>query len=253
MTLIAITREVSPRLAECEISFQERAPIDVARAIEQHAAYRAALAELGAQVITLPALDGHPDCVFVEDPAIVLDEIAVLTRPGAESRRGESAGIEEALTPFRELHRIEAPGTLEGGDVMRVDKTLYVGLSRRTNPHGIQQLARIVAPHGYWVTPVEVRGCLHLKSACCHLGDGVILANRTWLDPDAFCGARFLDVPAAEPHAANVLRIADTILMPASYPETRALLERRGYRVRTVDTWELIKAEAGVTCMSLLF
>ncbi len=249
--MIAITREVSPLLADCELSFQDREPINVARAIEQHAAYRAALTELGANVICLPTLDDQPDCVFVEDPILVLDEVAIVTRMGAESRRAESASLAESIAPYRELRRIETPGTLEGGDVMRIGKTLYVGLSRRTNIAGIQQLARLVEPFGYWVTPVEVRGCLHLKSACTYIGDDTVLANRAWLDMDAFCSLKFLDVP--EPHAANALRIGDAVLLPSSYPETGALLERHNFRLRTVDTSELIKAEAGVTCMSLLF
>lgn len=249
--MLAITRDVSPRLAECEISFQERQVIDVPLARRQHAAYEVALEELGARVEALPALAGHPDCVFVEDPVVVLDEVAIVTRMGAESRRGEEAGLVEAVARHRELLRIEAPGTLEGGDVMRIGKTLYVGLSQRTNIAGLQRLAQLTAPFGYWVTPVEVRGCLHLKSACCHLGDGVVLANREWLDLDAFCGVQFLDV--VEAHAANVLRVGGTVLMPTSYPRTRAVLEARGYAVRTVDTSELIKADAGVTCMSLVF
>jgi len=249
--LTAITRKVSTRLAECEVSFQDRQPIDVALAMQQHAAYQAALAELGANIVELPALPEHPDCVFVEDPALVLDEVAIVTRMGAESRRGESDTLAEAVGRYRELLRIEAPGTLEGGDVMRVGKTLYVGRSQRTNVAGIQQLAQLTAPFGYWVTPVEVRGCLHLKSACCHLGGDKMLANRAWLDLDGFCGMKFLDVPESD--AANILRIGDTILMPSSYPKTRALLESNGYRVRTVDISELIKADAGVTCLSLLF
>jgi dimethylargininase len=253
--MIAITREVSPRLADCELSFQDREPIDIARAIEQHAAYCAALADLGANVTCLPALDNQPDCVFVEDPILVLDEVAIVTRMGAESRRGESPSLAEVVAPYRELRHIEAPGTLEGGDIMRIGKTLYVGLSRRTNVAGIQQLARLVEPFGYWVTPVEVRGCLHLKSACTYIGDETVLANRAWLDTDAFCSLNFLDVP--EPQAANALRINDTIrdtvLLPSSYPKTRELLDQHNLRVRSVDISELIKAEAGITCMSLLF
>jgi dimethylargininase len=251
--LTAITRGVSPRLSDCELSFQEREPIDAARAAAQHTAYQAILRELGVNVIKLPALEDQPDCVFVEDPALVLDEIAIITRLGAEARRGESESLASAVSEYRPLLYIEAPGTLDGGDVMRVERNLFVGFPQRTNPAGIQQLARLVEPYGYWVTPVEVRGCLHLKSACCYLGDGVVLANRAWLDTDAFCGLKFLDVPEAEPHGANALRIGDTILLPASYPRTRELLEQNGFCVRTVDTSELIKAEAGVTCMSLLF
>lgn len=249
--MIAITREVSLRLADCELSFQDREAINVARAIEQHAAYRAALSDLGASVTCLPALEHHPDCVFVEDPMIVLDEVAIVTRMGAESRRAESESLAQTVAPYRELRYIEAPATLEGGDVMQVsNKTLYVGLSRRTNIAGIQQLARLVEPFGYWVTPVEVRGCLHLKSACTFLGDDTLLVNRSWIDMDAFCSLKVLDAP--EPHAANTLRINDQILMPSSYPQTRELLEQHNFRVRTVDISELVKAEAGVTCMSLL-
>lgn len=249
--LTAITRHVSPRLAECELSYQDRRPIGIALAREQHAAYRAALADLGVNVVCLPAEPDLPDSVFVEDPIVVLDEVAIVTRPGAESRRPESASLAQALAPYRELCRIEPPATLEGGDVLRAGKTLYVGFSKRTNFAGIQQLAQLVHPFGYWVTPVQVRGCLHLKTACCFLGGNVLLANRNWIDLDAFCGIRFLDAP--DPAAANVLRIGETILIPSAYPATRALLESEGHAVRPLDISEFIKAEAGLTCLSVLF
>lgn len=247
----ALTRQVSPLLTECELSFQQRDPIDILLAQQQHTDYCAALGELGVDVVSLPALAGHPDCTFVEDPAIVLDEVAIVTRLGAESRRGEAESIADALRPYRELRRIEAPATLEGGDVMRIGKTLYVGRSRRTNFQGIQQLAQIVAPFGYWVTPVEVRGCLHLKTACTWIGENVVLANREWIDLDGFCGVEIVDAP--EPHGANVLRVGETLLMPSAFPKTRELLESRGHKVRTVALSELLKAEAGVTCLSLIF
>ena len=249
--LQALTRQVGGLLYECELSFQQRDLIDISLAEQQHADYCAALADLGANVLTLPALNGHPDCTFVEDPAIVLDEVAVVTRLGAESRRGESESIAEALRAFRELHFLEAPATLEGGDVMRIGKTLYVGRSTRTNFQGIQQLAQLVSPFGYWVTPVEVRGCLHLKTACTWIGENVVLANREWIDLDGFCGVEILDAP--EPLGANVLRIGETLLMPSAYPKTRELLESRGHAVCTVELSELLKAEAGVTCLSLIF
>lgn len=251
--LTAITRSVSPKLAECELSFQDRQIIDLGLARRQHAVYELALAGLGVKVESLPTLDHQPDCVFVEDPVIVLDEIAIVTRMGVAARRGESKSLADAVAKYRKLRHIEAPGTIEGGDMMRVGNTLYVGLSHRTNVAGIQQLGRLVEPFGYWVTPVEVQSCLHLKSACCYIGEGALLVNRAWIDTDAFCGLRFLDVPAEEPHAANVLRIGDTILLASSYTRTRALLEANGIRVQTVDISELTKAEAGVTCMSLLF
>ncbi len=249
--LRALTREVSPAIVRCELEFLEREPIDVALAQEQHRQYQKCLAELGVQVEQLPAAPDLPDGVFVEDPAIVLDEIAVITRMGAASRRRESKTVAQALARYRELRYIEEPATLEGGDVMRVGKTLYVGYSRRTNIAGVQQLAAMVHPLGYFVVPVEVRGCLHLKTACCLIGDDTLLANRAWMDPDALCGLKILDVP--EPAGANALRIGDTVLMPSAFPRTQEMVERSGFRVRTVDNSELLKAEAGVTCTSLIF
>ena len=249
--LRALTREVSPAIANCELEFLDREPIDLALAVEQHRQYQETLADLGAKVEILPAEPDLPDSVFVEDPVIVLDEIAVMTRMGATSRRGESDTLARALTMYRELSPIVEPATLEGGDVMRIAKTLYVGYSRRTNIAGIQQLATMLHPLGYFVVPVEVRGCLHLKTACTYIGDDTVLANRAWMDPDALCSLKILDVP--EPRGANALRIADTVLMPAAFPRTRELLERSGFRVRAIDNSEMLKAEAGVTCTSLLF
>jgi dimethylargininase len=249
--LRAITREVSPAIVNCELEFLDREPIDLALAIEQHRQYQACLADLGVCVEVLPAEPDLPDSVFVEDPAIVLDEIAVITRPGVVSRRSEGETLARVLAKYRELRHIVEPGTLEGGDVMRIGKTLYVGYSRRTNVAGIQQLATMLHPLGYFVVPVEVRGCLHLKTACTCVGEDTILANRDWMDADAFCSLKFLDV--AEPRGANALRIGATVLMPAAFPRTHALLEASGFRVRAIDNSELLKAEAGVTCTSLLF
>jgi dimethylargininase len=248
--LRAITRAVSPSLNRCELSYLERREIDVARAVEQHAGYTRCLAELGCDVITLPAERDLPDSVFVEDPAVVVDEVAVITRMGAESRRRESESLAGALAQFRPLHWMTAPATLEGGDIIRAGRTLFAGVSQRTNAEGIAQLAAAVAPFGYEVRPVEVRGCLHLKSGACHLGRGTILANREWIDAEPFRDFRILDV--AEPWASDVLALGDVVLMPAGFPKTQDLLERSGFVVRTVDVSELQKAEAGVTCMSVL-
>jgi dimethylargininase len=238
-------------MVNCELEFLNREPIDLALAIEQHRQYQEILAELGAKVEILAAEPDLPDSVFVEDPAIILDEIAVMTRMGALSRRGEGESLARALTRYRELRYIVEPGTLEGGDVMRIGKTLYVGYSRRTNVAGIQQLATMLHPLGYFVVPVEVRGCLHLKTACTYVGEDTILANRAWMDADAFCSLKFLDVP--EPRGANALRIGETVVMPAAFPRTCDLLERSGFQVRRIDNSELLKAEAGVTCTSLIF
>lgn len=190
--------------------------------------------------------------MFVEDPAVVVDEVAVMTRMGAESRRAESESLAVALARYRPVRWLREPATLEGGDVLRIGKTLYVGLSNRTNQAGIAQLEEELRPFGYSVRPVEVRACLHLKSACCWLGDRAILANREWLDTAAFDGLTIVDVPASEPRAANVLAVGETVLLPAAFPETARLIERLGWKVRTLDISELMKAEAGLTCSSIL-
>ncbi len=251
--MTALTRQVSPRLGDCELAFQQRVPIDAAKAALQHRQYELALERLGVRVISLPALPEHPDCVFVEDPAVVLDEIAVIARMGAASRREESASLAEALAQWRPLAHIVPPATLEGGDVVRLGKTLYVGLSRRTNIEGVRQFEAIVAPLGYRVVPVSVTGCLHLKSACCAVNQGTVLMNRACVDATAFTVSKIIDVARDEPGAADVLSIAGTVLVPAAFPRTAERLETSGFRVEPADVSELQKAEAGVTCMSLVF
>jgi dimethylargininase len=252
--LHALCRSVSPAFANCELSFIEREPIDLPTARRQHQAYVDGLRALGAVVVELPADPGFPDSVFVEDTVLMFDELAVLTRPGAPSRRGEVAGIERAVRAYREqVVRIEAPGTLDGGDVLQVGRRVFVGQSQRSNAAGIGQLADLLAPFGYRVTPVPLRGCLHLKSAVTALSDAEVLVNPLWVEADCFSGLRSLHVAPGEPHAANVVRISEQILMPESFPHTRAALESAGYAVHAVDVSELQKAEGAVTCCSVLF
>jgi dimethylargininase len=251
--LTALTREVSPAMNRCELSYLERVEIQIAKAAEQHRQYENCLRAMGAEVISLPAEPELPDSVFVEDPAVVVDEVAILTRPGAESRRSEGESLAKTLARFRPLRRMQAPATLEGGDVMRAEKTLYVGASARTNAAGIAQLAEELKPYGYEVKAVAVRGCLHLKSGCCYLGNGIALANREWVDTEALAGLRIVDVASSEPWAANVLTIGEVALMPAGFPATAKIVERLGWKVQTTDISELRKAEAGVTCSSLVF
>ncbi len=250
--LTAITRGVSPNLNGCELSHLSRQAIDVDKAVEQHRMYESCLRDLGASVVALPADPDLPDSMFVEDPAVVVNEIAIITRMGAESRRGESEALADALAPFRPLRWMREPATLEGGDVLRAGTTLFVGRSGRTNAAGINRLAAELALFGYTVRPVEVRGCLHLKSACCRLDDQTLIANRDWFDTAPFEGFRIVDVPLEEPRAANVLAIGRTVLVPACFPRTAASIESLGFTVRTLDISELMKAEAGLTCSSIL-
>ena len=251
--LTALTRAISPSINRCELSRLPRRPIDLARAEAQHRSYQARLRELGVQVISLPPEPDLPDSVFVEDAAVVLDEIAVIARMGALSRRPETESLARALAPFRPLRSIAAPAALEGGDVVRVESSFFAGLSERTNAEGIEQFAGFVEPLGYSVEAVPVAGCLHLKTACCYLGRETLLANRAWFDPAPLRRFRILDVAPEEPWAADVLALDGAILMPAAFPATRRILEREGFQVCALDISELMKAEAGITCMSLLF
>jgi len=251
--LVAITREVSPGIGSCELTYQERQPIDLELTRSQHLQYERALEELGCSVERLPAAPELPDSVFVEDAAIVLDELAVITLPGAESRRPEIEPIAAALRAYRHLEFVRAPGTLDGGDVLRLDKRLFVGLSFRTNEAAVEQLRSIVEPFGYRVTSVPVRGCLHLKSAVTQVGRETLLINRQWIDADAFGPVWLIDVDPAEPMAANALLIEKAVIYSSAFPRTRNRLERAGIAVHPVDASELAKAEGGVTCCSLIF
>ena len=251
--MIAITRDVSPSLAGCELSFVPRTDIDVDRAVAQHHAYREALETLGCRVVALAAQPEMPDAVFVEDVAIVLDEVAVSTRPGAPSRRGEGASVAEALAGYRPLLRIEAPGTLDGGDVLRVGRGIFVGQAARSNADGIAQLRALLAPFGYTVQGVATHGCLHLKSAATLVADDTLLVQPEWVDASVFAGLRCIDVDPDEEHAANALRIGEGVIHPACFPRTRQRLADAGIRVVPVDISELQKAEGAVTCCSLVF
>lgn len=195
-----------------------------------------------------------PDSVFVEDAAIVVDELAIICRPGAESRRAETGAIEPAIAPYRStIAHIEGPGTVDGGDVLIVGRRVFVGRSTRTNDEGIEQVRDILQPRGYTVEEASVRNCLHLKSACTAIDDHTVLINRAWTDDAVFDGIELIDVDPREPHAANVLPIDGSVLAPASAPRTMDRLRLRGYGIRAIESDELAKAEGGLTCCSLIF
>jgi dimethylargininase len=253
MAIVAITRPVSARLAQCELTHLPREPIDAARAAAQHAAYEDALRALGCEVRRLPPLDDQPDAVFVEDMAVVVDELALVARPGAASRRPEVASVAHALAACRTVHAIEAPGTVDGGDVLVAGRRVFVGLSTRTNAAGLAQVRAALEPHGYAVAGVPVTACLHLKSAATAVAPGLVLLNPAWIDVTAFEGLETLAVDPTEPFAANALRVGGAVLYAAAFPRTRARLEGHGLAVRTVDLSELAKAEGAVTCCSLVF
>jgi dimethylargininase len=250
--MLALVRPPSSGLETGERTFVGLAPIDLERALEQHAAYAAALELCGCRVLALPPCSELPDATFVEDVAVVLDEVAIFCSPGARSRQGEVAAIEPTLRELRTLTRIEPPATLDGGDVLRVGRELWVGQSSRTNPAGIAALAEIAGKLGYNITAVPVRGALHLKTACTSLPDGRFLVNPEWIDLAPLATMRRIEIPRSEPFAANVLPVGGRVLCAAEHPETAALLTAEGYDVVPVHISEFAKAEGGVTCLSIL-
>jgi dimethylargininase len=250
---IAITRQVSPSINQCELTHLTRAPIDYGLACLQHEQYEDALRTLGLDVISLGAEPALPDSVFVEDVALVLDECAIMLNPGAASRRPEVASVEQALAPYREIFRVQPPSTVDGGDILTVDRTVYIGISSRSTENAVDQIRVILQPRNYEVLAVNVTGCLHLKSAVTQVGKDTLLINPEWVSKDDFPGMGFIEVDPSEPYAANAVLVGDTIIYPSSFPKTQAKLQAAGIRMLIVDADELAKAEGAVTCCSLIF
>ncbi|MGQ0648308.1 MAG: dimethylarginine dimethylaminohydrolase family protein [Gemmatimonadaceae bacterium] len=248
----ALTRDVPRTIADCQLTHVARAPIDVEVARAQHADYERALEAAGCTVTRLPELADHPDSAFVEDVAIVLDEVAVLTRPGAVSRRGEVAHIAQALTGYRPLRDITGTATLDGGDVLRLARTLWVGLSGRTNSQGAIQLRSLVTPFGYEVRTVSVKSALHLKTAVTQIAERTLLVNTAWVDASLFGAYDTIEVDPSEPFAANAVWVGGWVVHSTAFPRTQARLTRAGIQLLPVDASELGKAEGGVSCCSLL-
>jgi dimethylargininase len=249
---IALTRAVSPRIGECELTHLERRPIDFAAAHEEHERYVRRLAELGCTVIPVRPAPELPDSVFVEDIAVVFAEVAVLGRPGAASRRAETNAVAQSLAPFRRLVPITAPDTLDGGDVLVLGSTVFVGVSARTTAGAAVQLERLLRPLGYRVRTVEVGGCLHLKTAATAVAPDRVLVNPAWVDPAVF-GTATVEVDPREPFGANALSVGGVVLYPQAFPRTRERLERAGLTTAGIAVGELAKAEAGLTCCSIVF
>ena len=249
---IALTRPVSDAMVHCELTHLHRVPIDIELARAQHAAYCAALRSAGLDVIDLPAAHDLPDSVFVEDTAVVLEEVAIITRPGAPSRRREVDAVAEGLACYRTVRGMREPATLDGGDVLRISDTLFVGSSGRTNEAGMEQLQEAVRPFGYRVVPVRLTGCLHLKTAVTALAPDLLLINPQWVDADAFGDMRRIEVSPDEPFAANALLLEDSVIYASGFPRTAAAVRKAGIDVQTVDVSELAKAEGGVTCCSII-
>jgi dimethylargininase len=249
---IALTRAVSPALADCELTHVPRVPIDIELAIRQHAAYERALEDLGFTLLRLEAAPDLPDSVFVEDAAVVLDEVAIVSRPGAASRRPETAGVADALVRMRRLRHIVEPGTLDGGDVLRVGRQLFVGRSLRTNDEGIGQLRGIAQRFGWSVHAVPLERYLHLKSAVTAVAADTLLVDPRGVSAEVFDGYRVIEVDPRETSAANALLARETVIYPDAFPATAERLRAAGIRLQLLDVSEIAKAEGGVTCCSIL-
>jgi len=250
--VIAITRKVSPRFNECEITHIDRTPINLGLARAQHHDYVQALLKIGCRVIELREEPDLPDSVFVEDASFILPEVAVITRPGADSRKPETESIIQALSPFRPLVHITAPATVDGGDVLVLGKHIYVGLSTRSTPEAVTQLQGLLDDYGYKVSGLELTDCLHLKTAVTRVDDKTLLINKNWIDPAYFTGYDLIEVDPSEPFAANCLPVNGVIIFPTSFPKTQEKLEQKRFKIMSVSVDELAKAEGAVTCCSLI-
>ena len=251
--LKALTHIVSPLINQCELSYMDRQPIDYDRAVEQHKVYCNLLRECGLEVIELSVNFSFPDSTFIEDAAVVVDELAIMANMGVDSRSGEVRGMKPELAKYRKIAHIKPLATLEGGDVLRMGRKIFVGISPRTNQAGIESLKDTLEPLNYQVIPVTMKDCLHLKSACSAIADHALLVNPNWIDLEPFKEYQILSVPEDEPGAANVLRINDVVCMHAGFQNTAALLQESDFNIKTIDISELLKAEAGMTCSSIIF
>lgn len=251
--LRALTHEVSPRIVECELTFIDRSPIDLGLAKYQHDNYCAALEELGVAVERLSENESYPDSCFVEDTAIVVEELAIICSMGIQSRRGETRLIERELSRYRKIAHIRLPATIEGGDVLRIGKKIFVGQSLRTNDQAIRELESLLRPYGYTVAPVRTKGSLHLKSTCTAIDDETLFVNPEWIELDGLSEFNLVHTPPEEPESANVLRVGSAVCVQAGFPQAAELISRIVKRVEIIDTSELRKAEAGLTCSSIIF
>jgi dimethylargininase len=249
----AITRGVSRRIAACQLTYRTREEVDYEKATSQLERYCELLRRWNVDLMPIGASDSYPDCCFVQDTAVVLDEVCVIASMGAPARLGEVSEVEKLVAPLRKTRRIFSPATLDGGDVVQFGKRLFVGLSTRTNARGIAALAGIAEAFGYTVVPVAVNGGLHLTTGCGIVNDETVLLNPRWLDASAFKGLRQLHVSEEEPWAANTIRVEAAVCLEADAPRTIELVEPYVGSIDTLDISEFRKAEGSLSCLSLIF
>lgn len=248
---LALVRRPSSRLAEGLVTHIDRSPVDVDLALRQWEGYVDALRQAGWDVVEVPPAEDHPDSVFIEDPVFVYGDLAILMRSGAPERRGETSGLADVLTAHGyRVAEITEPATIDGGDILKFDGTVWVGQGGRTNTEGLEQLRELLAEFGTEVVGVPLESVLHLKSAVTALPDGTVIGYPPLVDTPLTWGEEFLPVP--EESGSHVVLLGDhRVLMAASAPETAQLFRERGLDVVTVDISEFEKLEGCVTCLSV--
>lgn len=250
MSQHAVVREPGAQFTRCISSHPLHHTVNIARAQTQHTEYVSTLAELGLEVIRLPRDNTYPDSCFVEDTAVIHSGKALITRLAKKSRRGEEDAVEELLQQYLPVERIIAPGTLEGGDVIRLPTRIICGISQRTNRTGVDQMQT------YFGIPVDTISdpqLIHLKSHVTYLKNNIMLTTHSYIDHPALSDFKVLIIPENEQYAANTLTIDDTVLMPAGYPQTHQLIKDTGFEVITLNMSEIAKCDGALTCLSLLF
>ena len=251
MSALAITRGIGASFSRAIVQHAPVTPIDVAAARREHAAYVEALQALGFEVIVLAADERFPDGCFVEDCAVVHEGRALMTRPGAPSRRGEVEGLRETLARLAQVETMQAPATLEGGDCLRIGQRLYVGLGARTNAAGLERAREVFAPVGLEVIGVPIGDLLHLKCICSSPGPGHVLVAADTVAPTTFADVDAIVVPPDEAHAANCVAADGAVLIPWGCPVTAKALQGAGYRVATIDNEQIRRADGALTCLSI--
>lgn len=249
----ALVHAVSPHINRCVLTYLDRTPIDVDKARAQHRTYCEFLQQHGVEVVELTGNLELPDSVFIEDTAVIFDEVAVMAQMGLDSRKPEVAAVEKYLRKDRPVVKIEPPAVLEGGDVVQIGNQVFVGHSKRTNDAGIAALQNLLKPYDYEVITVNVSNALHLKTACTAVSNRTLLVNPAWVDIRHFVDFNVITVAEEEPWAANALRVGDTVCLHKGFPQTIQIMRELDFRVAPLDISEFIKAEAGLTCLSLLY
>lgn len=249
----AIVRAIPNTYQDCVTIAPDKPVINVELAKQQHAAYCKTLEQLDLKLIRIEADDALPDCCFTEDTAIVFGDVAIITNPGTISRIAETAEMEKVLTPLKNIHHLSSPATIDGGDVLKIDQKIFIGISSRTNEEAIKQVATILHSKGYDVIGVKIRDTLHLKSVCTNVGKGCILLAEGHLDKKIFSEYDIIIVPEEESYAANCLVVNGKVLLPKGFPKTKSLVEAKGFSVIEMDMTEIEKADGALTCLSIIF